>query len=79
MKRSRETNSYTLGRIGRHNVVLAYMPGMGKAASATVAASFRASFPSIRLGLIVGICGGVSRDEDANSDSERDLDFVACG
>lgn len=63
-----DSNSYTLGRIGRHNVVLAYMPGMGKAASATSAASFRASFPSIRLGLIVGICGGIPRDEDANSD-----------
>jgi nucleoside phosphorylase len=63
-----DSNSYTLGRIGRHNVVLAYMPGMGKAASATVAASFRASFPSIRLGLIVGVCGGVPRDESENSD-----------
>ena len=63
-----DSNSYTLGRIGRHNIVLAYMPGMGKAASATVAASFRASFPYIRLGLIVGVCGGVPRDESENSD-----------
>ncbi|KAK5045298.1 hypothetical protein LTR84_009404 [Exophiala bonariae] len=63
-----DSNSYTLGRIGRHNVVLAYMPGMGKAASATVAGSFRASFPSIRLALIVGVCGGVPRDKAMNSD-----------
>ena len=54
-----DPNSYTLGRIGRHNVVMAYMPGMGKASSAGVAASFRASFPNIRLGLVVGVCGGV--------------------
>ena len=63
-----DSNSYTLGRISRYSVVLAYMPGIGRAASATVAASFRASFSSIRLGLIVGVCGGVPRDEDANSD-----------
>jgi nucleoside phosphorylase len=54
-----EPNGYTLGRIGRHNVVLAYMPGMGKSTSASVAASVRASFNSIRLCLVVGICGGV--------------------
>ncbi|KAK5044799.1 hypothetical protein LTR84_010455 [Exophiala bonariae] len=56
-----DPNSYTLGRIGRHNVVLAYMPAMGKISSATVAASFRASFAHVRLGLVVGICGGVPR------------------
>lgn len=54
-----DPNSYTFGRIGLHHVVLAYMPGMGKASSASAAASFRASFPLVRLGLVVGICGGV--------------------
>ena len=54
-----DPNSYTLGRIGRHDVVLAHMPGMGKGSAASVAASFCASFPNIRLGLVVGICGGV--------------------
>lgn len=63
-----DENSYSLGRISRHNVVLAYMPGMGKTASATVAANFRASFPSIRLGLVVGVCGGVPRDENTNAE-----------
>jgi nucleoside phosphorylase len=58
-----DPNSYTLGRIGRHDVVLAYMPGMGKGNSASVAASFRSSFPNIRLGLVVGICGGVPQPE----------------
>src|SRR5947207_3461329 len=51
-------NAYTMGRIGIHNVVLAFMPNMGKAASASVAASFRSSFTRIKLGLVVGICGG---------------------
>ncbi|KAJ9650858.1 hypothetical protein H2198_009845 [Neophaeococcomyces mojaviensis] len=35
------------------------MPGVGKIISAHVAASFRASFLNIRLGLVVGICGAV--------------------
>lgn len=54
-----DPNSYTFGKIGAHHVVLAYTPGMGKASSASLAASFRASFPNIRLGMVVGICGGV--------------------
>ncbi|KAI9664127.1 MAG: hypothetical protein M1821_007618 [Bathelium mastoideum] len=54
-----DPNAYTTGRIGEHNVVLAHMPGMGKAASASTAASFRSSFGGVRLGLVVGICGGV--------------------
>jgi len=56
-----DPNTYTLGRIGRHNVVLAFMPGMGKGYSASVAASFRSSFEGIKLGLVIGICGGVPR------------------
>lgn len=58
-KASQDTNAYITGRIGRHNVVLACMPGMGGEASASVAASFRSSFPCIKLGLVVGICGAV--------------------
>ncbi|ERF75850.1 hypothetical protein EPUS_01216 [Endocarpon pusillum Z07020] len=54
-----DPNAYSTGRIGSHNVVLAFMPGMGKGTSASVAASFRSSFPNIKLGLVVGICGAV--------------------
>lgn len=54
-----DTNAYTLGRIGRHNMVLAHMQGMGKAHAANVATCFRFSFPSIKLGFVVGICRGV--------------------
>lgn len=54
-----DTNSYRTGVIGNHNVVLAYMTGMGKVQAATVAKSCRWSFPCIRLALIVGVCGGV--------------------
>ncbi|KAK3374696.1 hypothetical protein B0H63DRAFT_452540 [Podospora didyma] len=55
-KAAGDSNAYSTGAIGRHNVVLAHMPGMGKASAAAVAANCRASFPNIRLALIVGVC-----------------------
>ncbi|KAH6670198.1 nucleoside phosphorylase domain-containing protein [Halenospora varia] len=54
-----DPNAYATGRIGHHNVVLAFMPGMGKGAAAHVASSVRSSFEGIILALVVGICGGV--------------------
>ena len=59
-----DTNSYTTGVIGRHNVVLAHMPGIGKGNAASVASSFRSSFGRIKLALVVGICGGVPAGKD---------------
>lgn len=58
-KAAGDPNAYSTGAIGRHNVVLAYMPGMGKVNAATVASNCRISFPNIRLGLVVGIAGVV--------------------
>ncbi|KAI2888936.1 hypothetical protein CBS63078_10339 [Aspergillus niger] len=52
-----DPNAYSCGAIGRHNVVLVYMPGMGKANAAAVAAHCRVSFPNLKLALIVGVCG----------------------
>ena len=54
-----DPNAYSPGAIDRHNVVLVHMPGMGKASAAAVAANCRASFPNIKLALIVGVCGVV--------------------
>ncbi|SCV39880.1 related to ankyrin 3 [Fusarium fujikuroi] len=54
-----DPNAYSTGVIGRFNVVLAYMPGMGKVNAATVAVNCGKSFPSIKLALVVGICGVV--------------------
>lgn len=59
-----DTNYYTTGVIGRHNVVLAYMPEMGKTSAATVAAGVRSSFGGIKLALVVGVCAGVPNDTD---------------
>lgn len=54
-----DSNRYSFGSIGSHNVVLAHMPGMGKVSAATVAMNLRASFHGLRLVLLVGVCGGV--------------------
>lgn len=59
-----DPNAYTTGRVCSHDVVLAFMPGMGKVNSAGVAAGFRTSFPGIKLGIVVGICGGVPLGTD---------------
>ncbi|KAH8700708.1 nucleoside phosphorylase domain-containing protein [Talaromyces proteolyticus] len=58
-KQRGDTNAYTTGRIDQHNVVLCHMPGRGKRSAASVATSLRVSYTSIKLALVVGICGGV--------------------
>ncbi|KAJ5080917.1 hypothetical protein N7456_013627 [Penicillium angulare] len=58
-KQFRDPNSYVTGRIGRHNVVLCYMPGIGRGAAASVASSVRVSYTGVQTALVVGICGGV--------------------
>lgn len=60
-------NAYTLGSIGKHNVVIACLPSSeyGISSAATVATQLLSSFHSIRFGLMVGIGGGVpNRDAD---------------
>lgn len=55
-----DNNDYTLGRIGRHNVVIAVLPDgeYGLTSAAIVAQNMLHSFPHIRIGLMVGIGGG---------------------
>ncbi|OKL59155.1 hypothetical protein UA08_05962 [Talaromyces atroroseus] len=62
-----DTNSYVLGSLHGHNVVLAYPPfGVyGTTSAAAVVTQMRASFKSIRFSLMIGIGGGVpSTKED---------------
>jgi len=56
-----DPNTYTLGRIGLHNVVLACLPAgqMGTTPAATVAAHMSRTFTSIRFFLLIGIGGGI--------------------
>lgn len=60
-KAPRDPNAYATGTIGRHNVVLAHMPGRGQESAAIVAANCQSSFEGIQLALVVGICGGVPK------------------
>src|SRR5579871_5868097 len=62
---SYNTNLYTLGRIGEHNVVIACLPAgqPGTNSAATVAVQMKSAFPSLRFGLMVGIGGGVPSEE----------------
>ncbi|KAJ6007878.1 Pfs NACHT and Ankyrin domain protein [Penicillium herquei] len=61
-----DTNTYTLGNIAMHNIIIACLPSghYGTNNAATVASNMRRSFPSIRIGLIVGIGGGVPGKAD---------------
>lgn len=58
-------NAYTLGRVGNHNLVIACLPTgeYGIASAATVTVQLLSSFPSIRLGFMVGIGGGVPNSD----------------
>lgn len=56
-----DTNNYSFGRVGEHNVVIACLPSgrYGTVSAATVAIQMRSTFPALRFGLMVGIGGGV--------------------
>ncbi|KAH6646798.1 nucleoside phosphorylase domain-containing protein [Truncatella angustata] len=60
-----DTNIYSYGRVGVHNVVAACLPAgrMGNNPAAVVASQMRSSFPSLRFGVLVGIGRGVPSDE----------------
>lgn len=64
---SGDANDYTLGRVGRHNVVIAVLPigEYGIASAANVAKDMSRSFPNVRIVLMVGVGGGApSKDHD---------------
>jgi len=55
-----DNNYYTLGKIGKHNAVIAVLPDgeYGTSSAASLARDMLHSFPNIRIGLMVGIGGG---------------------
>ncbi|POR35460.1 Uncharacterized protein TPAR_04341 [Tolypocladium paradoxum] len=61
-----DTNTYTAGRIGQHNVVLVVLAGMGKASAATAFSSINPSYTGVQLALLVGVCAGIPKDNDGN-------------
>jgi nucleoside phosphorylase len=60
-----DENDYTFGTIGTHGVVIACLPAgtTGTVSTAVVAIDMIRSFPPIRIGLMVGIAGGVWSEE----------------
>lgn len=71
-------NSYIWGRMGKHNVIIASVPCevQGTSAAATTAAHLLSSLPHIKIGLLVGIGGGVPQ---AAEDTDIRLgDVVVC-
>ncbi|KAH7141586.1 hypothetical protein B0J13DRAFT_637372, partial [Dactylonectria estremocensis] len=55
-----DTNYYILGKVRKHNVVIAVLPDnkYGKSSAASVAKDMLYSFSNVRIGLMVGIAGG---------------------
>lgn len=60
-----DNNSYALGSIGPHKVVIAVLPKCeyGIASAATVARDMLHSFPNVRFGLMVGVGDGAPSPE----------------
>ncbi|KAI1042022.1 hypothetical protein LB505_012173 [Fusarium chuoi] len=56
-----DNNTYTLGSVGNHSVVIACLPKgkIGNVSAATVATNMISTFPNIRFCLMVGIGGGI--------------------
>jgi nucleoside phosphorylase len=63
-----DANVYTWGRMGEHNIVIASLASgvYGTTSAATTASSLLASLPSIRVGFLVGIGGGIAQPDDGH-------------
>jgi len=72
----RNHNAYVLGELGKHNVVIVVLPGIGNNHSGIAATQLLNDFPSIRIVLLVGIGGGVPSPGLQKLDSIRLGDVV---
>ncbi|RKL33537.1 hypothetical protein BFJ72_g10053 [Fusarium proliferatum] len=65
-RQANDTNSYVLGSIQNHNVVIACLPTAqyGTNNAASVLSHMRRTFPGLEIGLMVGIGGGVPLKAD---------------
>lgn len=59
-----DQNSYVLGEIAGHNIVIAVLPEAGTNSAATAAIQLLNDFPCIRFGLLVGVGGGMPDEEE---------------
>lgn len=65
-----DSNSYSWGRLGQHNIVIASLPAgvYGTTSAASTASDLIHSLPHIRIALLVGIGGGI-----CNPDENQDI------
>lgn len=65
-RKSDDTNTYALGKVHGHNVVIACLPvhEYGTNNAAAVVTNMKRTFPGIEIGLMVGIGGGAPGKED---------------
>lgn len=71
-----DRNSYTLGRMGKHDVVMAGLPAgqIGNSSAAAVVRDMVRSYPNLRFVLMVGIGGGVPEaGNDLNEEDENEI------
>lgn len=77
-----DQNLYVLGSIRGHKVVIASLPAgvIGTTAATTTAMHMLASFPTIKIGLMVGIGAGIPRiKKDRKTNRYRDLRNIRLG
>lgn len=62
-----DENVYTWGRVGEHNIVITSLTAgaYGTTSAATTASNLLASLPSIRVGIFVGIGGGIPTPDES--------------
>ena len=70
---NQDSNTYTLGQIGPHNIVIASLPQgtIGTSAAAICASNLLRSFPKVRFGLLVGVGGAAP--SDLNQDPRENI------
>lgn len=62
-KLERDPNSYSTGRIGKHNVVIVLLSNMGKAHASSAASNIRLSYRRVKIILLVGVCGAMPQSD----------------
>ncbi|KAF9875712.1 hypothetical protein CkaCkLH20_06644 [Colletotrichum karsti] len=70
-----DNNAYTLGSVGKHNVVIVCLPKgtIGTVAAAQTAANMITTFPKLKFLLMVGVGGGVPSGFEFDDDEGTDI------
>ncbi|KAK6531048.1 hypothetical protein TWF281_007875 [Arthrobotrys megalospora] len=68
-----DDNTYTLGRVGRHNVVIARPAEYGTNSAANTSANMVRTFQNLRFVLMVGIGGGAPGPPVSEDSQEEDI------